>query len=259
MIVSALYARRPSLMARPEWSATVCVPSDDDQNPSTIAVAYLWDSLAQIPELYHAKDAVQAFTDLTPSAGLATDDASSLHLLTKVQELLDRSLRIRDDISFQMMRWKAADPHSEFPTVPRALSLSKHPYPYAVVTHFSSMQAANTSTLYNAVVILINQYIISVCPLLTESATEQISIATADILKSIDYHLSFTEISANRTLGSSGPRNVYLLFSLRVAYRVLSQSEGAQDIAKKLWLEDILRIINDRAGPWMSNRQIFSV
>jgi hypothetical protein len=53
MIVAALYARRPSLMARPKWSATLVCRSSDDNQPSPCSVpANLLDALPQIPKLY---------------------------------------------------------------------------------------------------------------------------------------------------------------------------------------------------------------
>ena len=57
--------------------------------------------------------------------------------------------------------------------------------------------------------------------------------------------------------GAYGPHNFYLLLPIRVAYRALARSESPKDVAKRLWLEDVLGIIKDRAGTWMSNDQIF--
>jgi hypothetical protein len=141
------------------------------------------------------------------------------------------------------------------------------------VTHYSSLEAANMSTLHHALLVLINQVILSLysliplsyLDLLTKAAlSEQISAAVTEILKSIEYHLQFTEPSAksNRPAESSlasasGPHNFCLLLPLRVACRALAPSESRDDIAKKVWLEDVLNIITFRAGTWMSNDQIF--
>lgn len=155
------------------------------------------------------------------------------------------------------MRWKASHPQSEFPSLPQKIVPSKNPYPSMVVSHFSSIQVAGMFTLYQAVVILFNQFISSLSPLHEEAASEQIATSTTDILKSIDFHLSHAEASSSSAFGTSGLRNIYLLLPLRVAYRVLSQSNKAQDLSKKLWLEDVLHFISSRAGPWMSTKHIF--
>lgn len=158
-----------------------------------------------------------------------------------------------------MMRWKASHPQSEFPSLPQKIVPSKYQYPYTVISHFSSIQVANAFILYQAVVILFNQFISSLCPLHKEAASEQIATPTTDISKSIDFHLSYAEASSSSAFGTSGLRNIYLLLPLRVAYRVLSQSNNAQDVPKRLWLEDVLHFISSGAGPWMSNKHIIDL
>lgn len=58
MIVAALYARRPSLTAQREWCAAVDTPVDNQQISPSSTIAFLLDSLAQIPELYAEHDTV---------------------------------------------------------------------------------------------------------------------------------------------------------------------------------------------------------
>lgn len=65
MIVSALYALRPSLMARPEWGATTRIISGNNEDSSTSMISYLWDTLAQLPGLYREKDDI----DTIPNPG----------------------------------------------------------------------------------------------------------------------------------------------------------------------------------------------
>lgn len=142
------------------------------------------------------------------------------------------------------------------------------------MTHFSSLEAANVSTLHHAVVVLFNQLILalhSLVPLRVldiptkAAAYEQISASITEILKSIDYHLQFiapstdTRRSADSNLASaSGPHNFCLLLPLRVVCRALARSDTSEDIAKKMWLEDVVDIIKIRYGTWMSNDEIFS-
>jgi len=157
--------------------------------------------------------------------------------------------------------------------VSRTVLASTPPYPCKDTIHFSSLQAANVFTFYNAIIVLINQLIASSLSLLPSNdihvlaqaaASEQISIAITHVVRSIEYHLPFTQPpdSAIRTpepsmTSASGHHNFYLLFPIRVAHRVLSQSRIPQDMAKKLWLEGVLCTIKDRAGTWMSNDHIF--
>jgi hypothetical protein len=79
------------------------------------------------------------------------------------------------------------------------------------------------------------------------------------ILKSMDYHIPFAQSEATSTAEDSGPRNFDLLFTLRVAHKALSGSRSLQAMYQKLWLEDVFDMINDRAGPWASNHQIFRI
>jgi hypothetical protein len=237
MIVAALYARRPSLMARPEWSVATVYKLNEGHAPSpSLALAHFWDALAQIPALYHERDAFEARQSVKSSTK-ETGSTESLRPSAVVRALLDRSLRLREQICLQS-QWKLSHPDSDFPSIPCAAIPSKQPYPFTVVTHFSSLPMANVFTLYSSIIILINQFIISVYPFLPtcdvdiaaeESAAEQISAATIDIMKSIDYHLPFTESSATSVAGASGPRNLHLLFPMRVAHQVLARSESPQD------------------------------
>ncbi|KAH4215963.1 hypothetical protein HBI25_221940 [Parastagonospora nodorum] len=260
MIVAALYARRPSLMSRPEWSAvTMHNPTEGGLGHLISGLDYLMDALAQISVLYHVRD---KFVE-----GEATTDSGGANAhLESIQALLDRALSIREDVSTQRNRWTAARQDSESLTIPCGAVPSTQPHPCSVVTQFSSLEAANASTFYNAVLIMINQFIVSVhalLPLHDAQATaltlssEQISVAVTDILMSIDYHLPFTDPAVASASGTSGPRNIYLLLPLRIAHRALSQSESPEDVSRRLWLEDVMSVIRSRAMPWMSNEQIF--
>jgi hypothetical protein len=265
MIVAALLARRPSLMASPEWSAaSLTTPNEDSQSFPSLALPSLWDALAQIPALYHERDTILSLQLTKPS----NKTTGSLFPLAKVRALLSRSLKLRDDMIFQRYQLKASHPDSDFASIPLTAIPSTQQHPCMVVTHFSSLQAANTFTLYNALIILIGQFIMSVYLLLPasdvdialkKSISEQISTATMAILKSVDYHMLFTEVCSTSISGTSGKSNFCLLLPIQIAQRVLSQSQSPSDITKKLWLEDVLHCIKSRAGPWMSNNQIFGV
>jgi hypothetical protein len=262
MIVAALHTRRPSLMSRPEWSAvTMHNCNDDQQSQPDPGLGYLMDALAQLSVLYHARDKIVEGQSTTCSIGCNNH-------AEPVRALLDRSLNVRDDICTQRGQWRAAHQNSGFLTISDNHFPSSHPCPYPVVTHFCSLEVANASTFYNAVLIMINQFIISVHALFptqddrviaVTSASEQISVAVMDILMCIDYHLPFTDRSVASASGTSGPRNIYLLLPLRIAHKVLSQSESLQDICQRLWLEDVMAFIRSRAMPWMSNDQIFGM
>lgn len=92
MIVAALYARRPSLMSRPEWSAvTMRNPNDEEHSHPMSGLDYLMDTLAYISVLYHMRDQFVAGQDTTDSSG-ANDHAGP------IEALLNRALSAREDI-----------------------------------------------------------------------------------------------------------------------------------------------------------------
>ncbi|KAF4634690.1 hypothetical protein G7Y89_g3410 [Cudoniella acicularis] len=259
MITVTLYTRRPSLMSRPEWKA-----ANTNQSVYDSALPYILDALAQLPTLYSERDAL--VSDSQTQAPGDTDGTSSPYPILGVQSLLGSSLGLLNDIRAQRTQWMDSHPNSEFPSLPSTRIYSIQPYPCRIITHFSSLHVANAFTLYNCLLILINQFIISVCRLIPtkhrdilaeELASEQVSVAAVEILKSIDYHLPFTLPASESILHGSGPRNFYLLFPMRVAFQVLSQSESLNALSQKLWLKDIFDVIKGRAGPWASNEQIF--
>jgi hypothetical protein len=236
-----------------------------DEPPSLLALysAKLLDALAQIPALYHELD-VLISKKLAARNHVVEGEQC---LPTAVQELLNRSLRLRDDVHSQRRQWRAGHAECEFSSNLHAAIASTQPYPCTTVIHFSSLPVANAFTLYNAIMMLISQFVISSNSLLSpydiniveeEAAITEIPYVVTEILKSIDYHLLFAHTAATSVSGASGIGNFYLLFPIRVAYRALLQSDCPQDISKRLWLEDVLRIIKNRAGPWMSNGRIFN-
>jgi hypothetical protein len=274
MIVAALYARRPSLMAQPDWRATIiCIPNDHHPSSHRPAIAYLLDTLAQIPALYCQLDTILSRYS-TKSRGQTTSYTNKRDTLTSIQTLLNRSTSLLDDMNFQNARLTTSNPEFESSSISNTNITSTPPYPCKDKIHFSSLEAANVFTFYNAITILLNQLIASTLSLLPSSevhvlaqtaASEQISAAITQIIESIDFHLPFTLPSDNsnqspQTLmaSASGPSNFYLLFPIRVAHRVVSQSQVPQDRASKLWLENVIAVIKERAGTWMSNDNIFS-
>jgi competence protein ComGC len=266
MIVAALYCRRQSLMARPEWSAaSIGKINGNLQHSSGSTLEPLLDAMAQLPSLYRERD--KLVPKLPPNSFTRdTNNMSSLYPLTEIQSLLDRSLCFRDHLYTLGIQWKVQHQELSFPHAHCAAIYSKDPYPCSVVKHFSSLQAANAFTLYNALVILINQFVISLyllVPVSTlevkaeEFAREKISAAIIDIIKSIHYHLSHTESSVTAAEIASGSQNNYLLFPIRVAQQAISQCYSSREMAKRLWLDNVLDIIKSRGGPWMSNNQLF--
>ena len=265
MITGALYTRRPSLLARPEWSAAASHITSGDSPRSDLVLACLLDALAQLSNLNFERDTI-ASSQRSQSPGLVISNAGRPYHTSPSQSLLSCSLSLLDDVRSQIMQWKTCDANFEFSSLPSNYIPSSQPYPYPMVTHFSTLHVANIVTFYNAVLILINQFVISMYELLSvadlrklanNSASTQISVAVADILKSIDYHIPYTQTTVTSSTATSGPRNFYLLFPIRIAHRVLSQSKSLQSITQKLWLEDVLNSIVNRAGPWASNRKIF--
>ncbi|KAF2666328.1 hypothetical protein BT63DRAFT_416715 [Microthyrium microscopicum] len=268
MIVAALYARRPSLMACPEWSASVSLTKESTNSPSS-ALAYLWDSLAQISALYQERDHLGSvpLSEVLPIT--MSDGNEQRQSWSKAhQTLLQKVTNFRDGMHLSRDLWKLSDPESEFLTTPSTAIPSAYPYPCTTVIHFTSLDFANVFTLYNALIILTNQLIVSIHRLTgthnddvsaTVSALQEITDATMGIIQSVDYHLPFTESSTTVISGSSGPRNFHLLLPLRVAHRVLLQSECPHDVPKRLWLEDVQASIKSRAGPWMGNDRLFGV
>jgi hypothetical protein len=259
MIAAALYTRRPSLMADPEWSAA----SSGMASPS---LAYLLDALAQIPALYSKRDAIMS-TSYAQLDGGAIDTVLRAYSSVPIQSLLNESLSLLGSIYFQRAQWKISHPNAEFSKMPSTAIPSNHPSPCSVFTHFSSLDEANAFTLYNAIVILMNIFLVSVYELLPTNdgnlhaarlASAQVSIATMEVLKSIDYHLPATQTTATATHGS-GPRNFYLIFPIRVTYQALLKSDLPLAVSQRLWLKDVFKIIRGRAGPWASNDNIFTV
>jgi hypothetical protein len=264
MIIGALRTRRSSLLAQPEWSATNFT-SGDESGLSDPALVCLLDALAQLSALYSEQDLIISGHG-SHSPEMVATSADRPCCASAAQSLLDRSLHLLDDIRSQIAQWGASNTDSEFPSLPCNYIPSSQPCPCTVVTHFSTLHVANVVTFYNAVLILINQFVISMYKLLpvtvlstvaNGSASDQISVAVVDILKSIDYHIPYTQTTAISPEGASGPRNFYLLFPIRIAHRTLSQSKSPQDITQSLWLEDVLNSIVNRAGPWVSNKKIF--
>lgn len=273
MIVAALYARRPSLMAHPDWSAAaICMLNDHHPTSHRLALSHLLDALAQIPALYHEQDALLSRRS-TNSLSQSSSDIKGRAGSTSIQTLLSRSLSLRDDIYVQFTYWTASNPYFEFPSVPGIITTSITPYPCKERICFPSLQAADVFTFYNAIVILINQLVISSLLLLPSSdvhvltraaALERTSAAITQIIKSIDFQLTSSVLSdtSNKSLqtpvaDAPEPRHFYQLFPIRAAHRVLSQSQSLQDVAKRLWLEGALCMITDSAGTWMSNDNIF--
>jgi hypothetical protein len=257
MLVAAIYDRRPSLMARPEWGAvTIRTLHGAHRSSLTPTLACLLDSLAQIPTLYHERDALVSRQSVKYSK--VTGGAGGFDTSAVIRELLDRSQILRCDIHLQRTQWETSSPESIASTTPSLCNTA---------TQFYSLQDANAFTLCNALLILVDQFIISLYDLLPthdidmaakESASAHISTAVVAIVQSIDYHLPFTHPSTASIAGASGPSNFYLLFPIRVAHRILSQSESPKDVSTKLWLDDVLAVIKGRAGPWMSNEKIFT-
>jgi hypothetical protein len=166
MILVALYTRRPSLMALPEFSAaTNLMLNDNSHPPSGSALAYLLDALAQIPTLYREQDATISGPP-TQKPGISTSTEEILDSQSQIRSLINRSLNLLDSVRSQRMHWEISHLESEFSRLPCTHIPSTQPYPCLIGTHFSSLNAANASTLYNALVILLNQFVISMCHLL---------------------------------------------------------------------------------------------
>ena len=142
MVVAALYARRPSLTGRSEWTATTSrMLNDDDQSFPSSALAYLLEALAQIPALYHEQDIiVSGLAAQVPDK--AASSAGSFYASSPVRALLNRSLSLRNDVCSQRTQWIASHPGYAFSSTPCTAIPSTQPYPCTVVTHFSSLQVA---------------------------------------------------------------------------------------------------------------------
>lgn len=266
MIVAALYDRRQTLMGQPEWSAVaISMHKTDFPSASSSGLAYLLDVLAQLPLLYQEWDK-SVSTSPQPGADL-TKTLKGLGLPDSVRPLLKRSLQLRDDLILFKTRLKGSYIEIDFPSRSVNEIPSVVPYPYTAITIFPSLQTANVFALYNTSIILINQFIISAFALLPvceaelvaekSLATEQLSVATREIVKSVHGQLLLVEKSSLSNKPAYGFHDIYLLLSIRVAHRALLQSEYPEDISNLLWLDIVLRNIRSRGGPWMSNRHIF--
>lgn len=261
MVTVSLHTRRPSLMSRPEWRA-----AKTDLSVHDSALPCLLDALAQLPVLYSERDAL---VSVSKKQALEDPDRTSIsYSAADVQSLLVSSLGLLDDIHAQRTRWMDLHPNSEFPSLPSADDYSTWPCPFPIVTHFSSLHLANAFAFYNCILILLHQFILSLYDLLPaedrdalagELATEQVSVAADEILRSIDYHLPFTIPGSGCRGHGAGSPNFYLVFPMRVAFKVISQFNTPDALSKKLWLKEIFDIIMGRAGPWASNKHIFGL
>jgi hypothetical protein len=262
MIVAALSARRPSLMARPEWSAVgdSCLKNESS---SALVLSYLLDVLAQIPELYYEQDVL-----VLHRKQLSATNSKEVSYLSRVRQLLDRTLNLLEYVRSKMRQWKSSHLDSIFTSLPCANILSSHPYPCMLVTHFASLADANVFNLYSSVVVLLSQLTLSLYKIIPfneldmpeyDLVSDETSIAVLDILKSIDYFLTFSELTDPLKYGVSGQRSFYLLLPIRVAYRVLAQSTLPEHKSYRGWLEDVSSTIENGYGAWASNKNIFHV
>jgi hypothetical protein len=262
MIVAALATRRPSLMAQPEWSATgnICLVN---YNSSTSMLRFLLDTLAQIPALYSEQDVILS-SQSHPSAITSEDDSYSSH----IRVLLHQSLNLLDNARSKFLRWKSSCLDSTFDSLPYTSEPSSKPYPSTLATQFSPLDTANVFNLYNSIVVLLNQLVVSLHKLLPQTelnllvcnmASDQISLAVLGILNSVDYYLTHSDLTTTRRLGASGPDNLYLLLAIRIGHRVLAHSTLPKDVFHRIRLEDISSIIENKAGAWASNKDLFHI
>jgi len=258
MIVAGLLARRPSLLAHPDWSAINNVKSNDDNSTFALEQAQIFDILAQLPTLYYKQDII-TLSSAAESANTATSSKRKSSL-SDLQSILGQALILLDKIKGKMKQWKVSYPDTEYTAFPCRIVPSVQPYPCTVVTHFSSRYRAYLSTLYNSTIILINQFIVSINWFLPDtptsasliiSASEQISAAVMEIIQSIDYELEY--------IGKTARDSFYLFFPIRTACQALTKSTSAESLSQKLWLEDVHTLIANRAGAWTYSKTIFGV
>jgi hypothetical protein len=111
------------------------------------------------------------------------------------------------------------------------------PHPVSVVTQFSSLEVANLSTFYHAMLIMFDQFVTSIHSLLLSrgvdveperETSEQTSDTVASIVMSVDYHFPFIDPTICEST-APGPRNVFLLLSLSVAHKVLTPPKSAHE------------------------------
>ncbi|OAA82565.1 hypothetical protein LEL_02110 [Akanthomyces lecanii RCEF 1005] len=261
IITASLHSRRSSLMAHPHWKAH---GRDGAAITPESHIAYLLDALAQLPSLYEEQDALTS-----AQTSVEADGMLSPYPASRVRLLLSKSFCLLSDVKTNRAQWDARHPAEAFSSLPRSASGdSAQPCPFQTITNFSSLRAANAFSFYHCILILVSQFILSVHRLLPQVdrdafAEKQISEAVfrsaLDILKSVDYHLPFT-LAASRSMASDcGPRNFYLLFPLRVAFRALSEADVRIALPYMLWLRGIFAGIRERAMPWASNEHLFKL
>ncbi len=251
-------------MAHPHWKAH---GGDGAAITPESPIPYLLDALAQLPSLYEERDALTSAWQIQTSA--EADGILSPYPASSMRSRLSKSLCLLSEIEANRAQWAARHPDEAFSSLPSSASGdSAQPCPFQTVANFSSLQAANAFTFYHCILILVSQFILSVHHLLSQVdrdafAEKQISEAVfhsaLDILKSVDYHLTFT-LTASRVMASNcGPRNFYLLFPLRVAFRALSDADVRTALPYMLWLRGIFAVIRERAMPWASNEHLFKL
>lgn len=215
IIVAALHARRPSLMARPEWRA-VKSHSHIHDNSAHSELAYLLDTLAQLTTLYLERDKFVAVNSMQLAI-----ETIPFPDTPAIRSLLDRSLNLLSDIQYRRSLWLESHPSSEFSTLPRSDTCSSSCYPFPEVLHFSSIGAANLSIIHSTAVILTHQFAASVHQLLPANAYNTqlegtlaptcIASAVTQILRSIDYYLTLTYSTSSSCSTSMWFSRIWLL------------------------------------------------
>ncbi|KAJ4163284.1 hypothetical protein LMH87_005024 [Akanthomyces muscarius] len=261
LVTASLHSRRPSLMAHPHWKA---LGGDGTAITPESPIPYLLDALAQLPSLYQERDALTS-----AQTSVEADGMLSPYPASRVRLLLRKSFCLLSDIKANRAQWDARHPAEAFSSLPSSASGDPaQPCPFQTVTNFSNLRAANAFSFYHCILILVSQFILSVQHLLPQvdrdafvekQTSEAVFRSALDILKSVDYHLPFT-LAASRSMASDcGPRNFYLLFPLRVAFRALSEADVHIALPYMLWLRGIFAGIRERAMPWASNENLFKL
>lgn len=264
MITASLYSRHQSLLSQPQWQAQ---KRNNAASSLESAIPYLLDTLARLPALYEERDVLTSNWHTRTSE--ETPGICSSCPASDIASLLNKSRSFLNEIKASYAQWNARHPAEAYPSLPSSASgYSTHPCPFQTVTHFSSLHAANAFTFYHCILILLNQFILSIQHLLTEVdrdlhaetlASEAVYLSALDILRSVDYHLPFTMTASRSMTSDCGPRNFYLLFPLRVAFQALSKADGPGALPYMLWLRDIFAVIRERAMPWASNEYLFKL
>ncbi|KAF2812158.1 uncharacterized protein BDZ99DRAFT_382807 [Mytilinidion resinicola] len=225
IIFASLALRKSTILSSPEWKM---VPWAVHQEKKS-SMQFLVDILADCPYLYMVKE------EITSSGGILLELSAAQHIVNKVSEILKKleSWKIQWDSEHGNACFEVAAPQTG-PVYhnPDGETMSV----WSTILHYESLSAANETTLYNAILILLLKLAQDLL-LFTDDPNfggdliaSRMYAAGIEICRSVEYHLLHYQV---------GVGSFYVLFPLRMAWQAVGRSNSCIG----LWLEHLLQRI----------------